>query len=159
MAEYFLDSLVIRSRVARVLAGGAAAILLLLGSGCLNLSSSIADRDVQSSAVSIKTPSAIYTEGTNFVRIVSVDGKPPYPYDYEVITGPGYHLLQLDIDYTVPGLPSEKSYTTRALETIEFVARPGGFYKVYVHQLRGGELNIWLVDELTKSAVAGNPPR
>ena len=114
-------------------------------------------------AVTIKTPSPIYTEGTNFVRIVGVDGSAPYPYDYEIVTRPGPHQLQLDIDYTVPtstvpGLPTEKSLTTRALETIEVVTAPGGQYRILVHQIRGGELHVWIVDEISKQVVAGAPP-
>ncbi len=139
---------------------------LCLGTSCSGVretvNSAISPQRTQAEvgAVTLRTPSPINSNDVNAMHIVSVDGRPPFPYDYEAVFFPGRHTIYVDVNYTVPGITPDDGTTTHAVQAIELNSRPGHDYRIHYHQISGEDLRLWIVDEsAAQEVVAGQPPR
>lgn len=142
------------------------ALLLSFAAGCLPQRSLFEPESMPREKVAtaiLRTPSAVLREGefrdeSDFIRIVSVDGKEPTTLDNRVVLPPGKHAIQVAIEIR-RSTPEDIQTVdiTRSDTSLSFTAAPDGNYLIDA-ELNGLGLWVWIIDEEEKLVVAGRHP-
>lgn len=112
------------------------------------------DEELVGSAI-VRTPSPIFRDGKDLIRIVKVDGEAITFFENKVVVHPGRHVFQIQLELKNP--KGEQTLITRADTTLSFTTQAAHEYLIDAVDDSQG-LWVWATDLTDNAIVAGSPP-